>query len=74
MFMADGWRNYEILDCSDGEKLERWGDKILVPTPKLYGERKRTHRNGIPPTLGITAAKAAAEAGRVLKSCRRYGR
>ena len=25
MFMADGWRNYEILDCSDGEKLEQIG-------------------------------------------------
>ena len=36
MFIADGWRDYEILDCSDGEKLERWGNKILVrPDPQI---------------------------------------
>lgn len=36
MFVADGWSDYEILDCSDGEKLERWGNKILVrPDPQI---------------------------------------
>ena len=36
MFIADGWSDYEILDCSDGEKLERWGNKILVrPDPQI---------------------------------------
>ncbi len=36
MFIADGWKDYEILDCSDGEKLERWGNKILVrPDPQI---------------------------------------
>ena len=43
MFMADGWRDYEILDCSDGEKVERWGDKILVrPDPQVVW---RTQKN-----------------------------
>ncbi|MCR4938294.1 MAG: class I SAM-dependent methyltransferase [Lachnospiraceae bacterium] len=36
MWIADGWKDYEVLDCSDGEKLERWGDYILVrPDPQV---------------------------------------
>ncbi len=36
MFLADGWKDYKVLDCSDGEKLEIWGDKILVrPDPQI---------------------------------------
>ena len=30
MWIADGWKEYELLDCGSGEKLERWGDKLLV--------------------------------------------
>lgn len=30
MWIADGWNDYEVLDTSAGEKLERWGDYILV--------------------------------------------
>ena len=25
MWKADQWQDYEVLDTSDGEKLERWG-------------------------------------------------
>lgn len=25
MWLADGWKDYEVIDSSDGEKLERWG-------------------------------------------------
>ena len=30
MWLADGWKDYEVIDSSDGEKLERWGQYILV--------------------------------------------
>ena len=30
MWIADNWKDYEVIDTSDGEKLERWGDYILV--------------------------------------------
>ena len=36
MWIADNWKDYEILDTSKGEKLERWGDYLLVrPDPQV---------------------------------------
>ena len=36
MRAATGWQDYEILDCSGGEKLERWGDVTLIrPDPQV---------------------------------------
>lgn len=36
MWIADGWKEYEVLDSSKGEKLERWGKYILVrPDPQV---------------------------------------
>lgn len=35
MWLADQWKDYEVIDCSKGEKLERWGDYLLVrPDPQ----------------------------------------
>ena len=35
MWIADRWKDYEVIDTSNGEKLERWGDYILVrPDPQ----------------------------------------
>ena len=25
MWISDSWQDFEVLDCSRGEKLERWG-------------------------------------------------
>ena len=30
MWIADGWKEYEVIDASNGEKLDRWGDYLLV--------------------------------------------
>lgn len=36
MWNAQNWTDYEVLDTSDGEKLERWGRYILVrPDPQV---------------------------------------
>lgn len=36
MWIANNWNMYEVLDCSNGEKLERWGDyKLLRPDPQV---------------------------------------
>ncbi|MBQ7105585.1 MAG: class I SAM-dependent methyltransferase [Bacilli bacterium] len=36
MKLADKWKDYELLDCSNGEKLERWGNVVLLrPDPQV---------------------------------------
>ena len=36
MWLADQWKDYEVLDTSGGEKLERWGKYVLVrPDPQV---------------------------------------
>ena len=36
MWIADGWKDYEVIDTSAGEKLERWGDYLRVrPDPQV---------------------------------------
>lgn len=44
MRVADGWKDYELLDCSDGERLERWGEVILIrPDPQVIWKTPRKH-------------------------------
>lgn len=36
MWLADNWKDYEVIDTGNGEKLERWGKYILVrPDPQV---------------------------------------
>lgn len=43
MWIADGWKDYEVIDCSQGEKLERWGDYILIrPDPQVIWNTPKT--------------------------------
>lgn len=42
MWIADNWKDYEVLDTSNGEKLERWGDYILIrPDPQVLWNTPR---------------------------------
>ena len=44
MWIADGWKDYEVIDTSGGEKLERWGDYILVrPDPQVIWNTDKKH-------------------------------
>ena len=46
MWVADGWQDYELLDCSRGEKLERWGEVYLVrPDPQAIWDTPRRNRH-----------------------------
>lgn len=43
MRLSDKWKDYELLDCSDGERLERWGDVILIrPDPQIIWKESQT--------------------------------
>ena len=46
MWTADHWKEYEVIDCSGGEKLERWGRYILLrPDPQvIWNTRKEDRR------------------------------
>jgi 23S rRNA (cytosine1962-C5)-methyltransferase len=45
MWIADQWKDYELIDCGGGEKLERWGHEILVrPDPQAIWNTPRTNR------------------------------
>ena len=45
MWLADKWKDYEVIDCSKGEKLERWGDYILVrPDPQVIWDTPRKEK------------------------------
>lgn len=42
MWVANQWKDYEIIDCSKGEKLERWGKYVLLrPDPQVLWDTPR---------------------------------
>ena len=44
MWNKNNWEDYEVLDTSNGEKLERFGDYILVrPDPQVIWNTKKEH-------------------------------
>lgn len=45
MWLADKWNDYEVIDCSAGEKLERWDKYILVrPDPQVIWNTPKKKR------------------------------
>ncbi|MCD7833857.1 MAG: class I SAM-dependent methyltransferase [Lachnospiraceae bacterium] len=45
MWTASQWTDYEVIDTSRGEKLERWGNYLLVrPDPQVIWDTPRRHR------------------------------
>lgn len=44
MWIAQNWKDYEVLDTSSGEKLERWGSYLLVrPDPQVIWNTPKNH-------------------------------
>lgn len=43
MWIANNWKDYEVIDCSQGEKLEKWGGYTLVrPDPQVIWNTPKT--------------------------------
>ncbi len=44
MWIADGWKEFQVLDASGGEKLERWGNYVFIrPDPQVIWNTPRQH-------------------------------
>lgn len=44
MWLSDKWTDYELIDCSFGEKLERWGTRLLIrPDPQAIWDIPKRH-------------------------------
>ena len=44
MWIEDGWKDYDVIDTSGKEKLERWGDFLLIrPDPQVLWNTERKH-------------------------------
>ena len=70
MWTADHWKDYEILDTSGGEKLERWGKYLLVrPDPQVIWNTEKIIPAGKRRTAIITGA-AAGEGMGIFSSAR----
>ncbi|HIR89263.1 MAG TPA: class I SAM-dependent methyltransferase [Candidatus Fimimorpha faecalis] len=45
MWLANHWKDYEVIDTSKGEKLERWGDYLLIrPDPQVIWNTPKNHK------------------------------
>ena len=44
MFISDNWTDYQLLDAEGGERLERWGDYVLIrPDPQVIWHSERVN-------------------------------
>ena len=58
MILSTEWKDYEILDMANGEKLERWGNIYLIRQNPNYGKKLM---------LIITEANLVVVNGNILK-------
>ena len=67
MRKADNWKDYELIDCSDGERLERWGKYILIrPDPQVLWSTPKQTSFGIMQMRGIFVQIQAAADGKYI--------
>ena len=46
MRTAENWKDYTLLDASGGERLEKWGDVVLIrPDPQVIWDTPKKNKN-----------------------------
>lgn len=62
------WKDYELIDCSCGEKLERWTREILIrPDPQVIWKSEREHRLWYQPSARYNRSKTGGGKWQVFK-------
>lgn len=68
MRFTEDWKDYELIDCSNGEKLERWENQILVrPDPQVIWKSERKNKNWFNPHAQYARSKTGGGEWNVFK-------
>lgn len=58
MRYSKDWKDYELIDCSCGEKLERWTREILIrPDPQVIWKSEKNHKLWFQPNARYVRSK-----------------
>ena len=58
MRYSKDWKDYELIDCSCGEKLERWTREILIrPDPQVIWKSEKNHKLWYQPNARYVRSK-----------------
>lgn len=62
------WKDYELIDCSCGEKLERWTREILIrPDPQVIWKSEKEHRLWYQPSARYVRSRTGGGKWQVFK-------
>ncbi len=62
------WKDYELIDCSCGEKLERWTREVLVrPDPQVIWKSEKEHRLWCQPSARYVRSRTGGGKWQVYK-------
>ncbi len=68
MRYSTDWKDYELIDCSCGEKLERWTREILIrPDPQVIWKSEKEHRLWYQPSARYVRSRTGGGKWQVFK-------
>lgn len=68
MRYSTDWKDYELIDCSCGEKLERWTREILIrPDPQVIWKSEKEHRLWYQPSARYLRSRTGGGKWQVFK-------